>query len=280
MLQVANEDILQAENPMIKVAIYTRVSTDIQEKDGTSLETQVENCFELAKAKGYTVIAIFREVFTGSVYRERIELGKMRAMYRNGEIQGVLFNTFDRFSRNQIHLGVLISEMQHYNIFIECIKEQFDTTPTGRYMQDALAFVAEVEREKLLERTEDGRKREREGKLLGSGEPRYGYFWNEDRTAYIINEQEATIVRRIYAMALQGISIHTIASILTQEGVPSRGNRGKNGTRRGKGVWLHSTIHRILSWSGYSEGEAFVYVTHQKKVNGKRLTTLRPEEAN
>lgn len=259
----------------MRVAIYARVSTDVQEEDGTSLETQVENCIAFAEANGYIVVIIFREVFTGALYRERQELSKMRQMYRKGKINGVLFNTFDRLSRNQIHLGVLFDEMQHFNVRIDCVKEQFDRTAAGQFMRNALAFVAEVEREKIIQRTDDGkRKRAKNGKLLGGGAPRYGYAWNEKRTAFVINPEEAKIVLRIYAMALEGISIHTIAATLTQEGVPTRGNIG---TRKFKGVWLHSTIHRILSSPCYM-GEAFVYRTRQEKVNGHRLTTYRKEE--
>ncbi|MGH2497909.1 MAG: recombinase family protein [Ktedonobacteraceae bacterium] len=276
MSQGISTDVLRvAREEFMRVAIYARVSTDVQEEDGTSLETQIENCLVFAEANGYIVVVIFREVFTGALYRERPDLTKMRQMYRDGEINGVLFNTFDRFSRNQIHLGVLFDEMQHYNIRIDCVKEQFDRTPAGQFMRNALAFVAEVEREKIIQRTNDGkRKRAKNGKLLGGGVPRYGYAWNENRTAFVINPLEATIVLRIYAMALEGISIHTIAATLTQEGVPTRGNIG---TQKFKGVWLHSTVHRILSSPCYM-GEAYVYRTRQEKVNGHRLTTYRNEE--
>src|ERR1700688_506513 len=80
----------------IIVDIYARVSTSIQEEDGTSLEMQVENCLALVKAKGYTVAKIHREVYTGALYRERELLSEMRRRYRNGTIQGVIFNAFDR----------------------------------------------------------------------------------------------------------------------------------------------------------------------------------------
>ena len=272
-ITTGNPRILHAE--FIRIAIYARVSTDIQEEDGTSLETQVENCVQRAKERGFVVVAIFREVFTGALYRERPELTTMRDMYKRGEINGVLFNTFDRLSRNQIHLGVLFDEMQHYHVYVECVKEQFDQTPAGQFMRNALAFVAEVEREKILQRTDDGRrKRARNGKLLGWHSPRYGYSWNDDRTAYVINEKEAAIVRRIYTMALSGISIHRIAATLTKEGIPTRGTIG---TRVFKGVWLHSTVHRILSSPCYI-GEAVVYRTRQERVNGHRHTTYRSDE--
>lgn len=165
--------------------------------------------------------------------------------------------------------------MQYHNIIIECVKERFDTSAAGQFMRDGFAFAAEVEREKMLERIEDGRrKRAKNGKLLGWHSSRYGYAWNEDRTAYVVHEQEAKIVKRIYTMALEGVSIHSIASILTQEGVPTKGNLG---TRKFKGIWLHSTVHRILSSECYI-GVAVVYRTHQEKINGKRHTTYCSDE--
>ncbi len=274
MTQIVFED-MQHQSIGIVVDIYARVSTDIQEEDGTSLETQVENCLALATEKGYIVGKIFREVFTGALYRERPLLSEARMRYRNEDSQGLLFNTFDRLSRNQTHLGVFIDEMQHYNVFIECVKEKFDTSAAGQFMRNALAFVAEVEREKILARTDDGRrKRARDGKMLGWHSPRYGYAWNEERTAYVINEEEAKIVKRIYAMVLQGISIHSIASILTAEKVPTRGNPCMKNNR---GVWLHSTVHRILSSECYI-GVAVVYRTRQEKINGHRHTTFRSDE--
>jgi DNA invertase Pin-like site-specific DNA recombinase len=48
MTRSIREDIEWAVKATIKVAIYTRVSTDIQEEEGTSLETQIENCLQLA----------------------------------------------------------------------------------------------------------------------------------------------------------------------------------------------------------------------------------------
>jgi hypothetical protein len=165
--------------------------------------------------------------------------------------------------------------MQHYNVIIECVKEKFDTSAAGQFMRNALAFVAEVEREKIITRTDDGRrKRARDGKMLGWHSPRYGYVWNEDRTAYIIHEDEAKIVKRIYAMALDGISIHRIASILTEEKVPTRGDPC---SRKNNGVWLHSTVHRILSSECYI-GIAVVYRTRQEKINGHRHITYRSDE--
>lgn len=142
----------------IRAVIYTRVSTDKQEEEGTSLDGQVANCMTYANANNMLVVETFREVFTGSLYRERPLLTKLRQMARNRELDVVIINTFDRLSRNQTHQAVLWEEMEHLGIKIECVKEKIDETPTGEFLRNALGFVAEMERLKIVERTDTGRR--------------------------------------------------------------------------------------------------------------------------
>src|SRR6185437_4003085 len=130
----------------LRAIIYARVSTDRQEEEGSSLDVQVENCTGHAQSQHMAVVEMFREVFTGSLYRERPLLTKLRQMAQRKEFDVLLINTFDRLSRSQIHLAVLIDEMEHLGIRVECIKENFDDTPTGQFMRNVLGFVAEVER--------------------------------------------------------------------------------------------------------------------------------------
>jgi site-specific DNA recombinase len=69
-----------------------------------------------------------------------------------------------------------------------------------------MAFAAELEREKIRERTSRGRRmRARSGKLLGSRGPLYGYMWaDETRSTYIEHPEAAAIVRRVYADLCRG----------------------------------------------------------------------------
>lgn len=256
---------------VIRTAIYVRVSTDKQEEDGTSLDTQVENCLEYAKQNGLTVVAIYRETFTGALYRERPQLTNLRESYRKGELDAVLFNTFDRLSRNQIHLGVLIDEMEHYSIRIECVKEQFDNTATGQFMRNALAFVAQVEREKISYRTDTGRReRARNGKLIPGWKPRYGYIWaNEGKTHYVINPQEAQVVKSICEDYDNGGTFRGIAKKLNEKNVP---------TPSGKGYWCDATVRRILEDPIYiGRASSFKYDS-TKKVAGRVRNAMRPQE--
>jgi site-specific DNA recombinase len=261
----------QGYSPSMKRAvIYARVSTDKQEEDGTSLDTQVENCTRYAASLQLRVVEVFREVFTGSLYRERPMLTKLRVMARNGEFDALIVNMFDRLSRNQTHLAVLIDEMEHLGIQIECVNEKFDDTAAGQFMRSAMAFVAQVEREKIAERTMTGRrKRVLEGKLNPGWKPRYGYRWaGHKKERYEINEPEAEVIRYIFHLyADEHLSLKRLARRLTEEGIPSPS---------GQKAWFDSTVRRILVDPAYIGHErAFKYNTSTRR-SGKIVYARRP----
>ena len=50
----------------VRAVVYSRVSTDAQERDGTSLDTQERACEEYAQAKGWTVVECIKDTASGS----------------------------------------------------------------------------------------------------------------------------------------------------------------------------------------------------------------------
>ena len=82
----------------------------------------------------------------------------------------------DRLSRNQNHIGVLFDEVERAGARLEIITEKFEDTAMGRFILAARAFLAEVEREKISERTMRGKaERARSGKIpQGTGKGCYG----------------------------------------------------------------------------------------------------------
>ena len=117
-----------------------------------------------------------------------------------------------------------------------------------------------IDGEKILQRCEDGRQmRLAEGKLLGFGPPKYGYEWNEGRTAYRLHPQEREVVEKIFAWAKQGCTINRIVSLLQAAGIV---------TRTGNPVWTRSMVRNILSDPCYI-GEAIAYKTRSVHEPGK-----------
>ena len=61
----------------MRAAIYTRVSTDNQEQEGTSLQTQLEACLKYCHDKGYDVACRYSEAYSGLTL-ERPKLNELR----------------------------------------------------------------------------------------------------------------------------------------------------------------------------------------------------------
>lgn len=216
------------------VDIYCRVSTDIQE-DNTSLDQQEADGRNYCQSNGLIIGLVHREIWSGYQYREREKLALMRERYRDGKIQGVIIRTLDRLSRSQVHNAILMEEMEHHKIVLHCVKETIDDTPMGKFTRMILAFVAEMELEKIMDRTMTGRiSMAKQGAFKEGPKPLYGYKWNEDQKKYyrIINKEEAYICRFIHQEFDKGKGSRTILGQLIEK-EPSR-------------KWMRGAIHQIL----------------------------------
>ena len=73
----------------MRAAIYCRVSTEDQEREGTSLQTQFEACLSYCHDKGYDVAYRFSEAYSGLTL-ERPKLNELRELVRNEQIDVVV----------------------------------------------------------------------------------------------------------------------------------------------------------------------------------------------
>lgn len=228
------------------VDIYCRVSTDPQE-DNTSLDEQEAGSRQYCVQNSLIVSQVHHEVWSGYQYREREKLNVMRERYRDGKIQGVVIRTLDRLSRSQVHNAILMEEMEHYGIVLHCVKEVIDDTPMGKFIRMVLAFVAEMEREKIMDRTMTGRTnavKQGSMKAISTHKLRYGFQWADaEKTKIMLSETEvapgeteADIVRWMAEQYAAGVGSITIRQILNERGIPSPSGQ----------EWRECTIMRIL----------------------------------
>ncbi len=206
------------------VDIYCRVSTDPQE-DNSSLDEQEAAGREFCRANGLIIGMVHRETFSGYQYRERKKLSIMRERYRDGLIQGVVIRTLDRLSRSQTHVAILMEEMEHYGVTLHSVKEVIDDTPMGKFARMVLAFVAEMEREKIMDRTITGKvNKARDGKVVSGNKPLYGWKWvlndKGERDYLVLDEDQANVLREAGQEYADGVSLRQILTRLEAEKVP------------------------------------------------------------
>jgi hypothetical protein len=80
-------------------------------------------------------------------------------------------------------------------------------------------------------------RRVREGNPNATGQPRYGFRYNEAKDALVVHEPEMRVVERIFRMAAEGLGLNAIQGRLHAASVP---------TAKGKLVWSIQMIRRVI----------------------------------
>ena len=241
-----------ATHPTI-VDIYCRVSTDPQE-DNTSFDEQERCAREFCRTNGFIVGLVHRETFSGYVYRERKKLSLMRERYRDDKIQGVVVRTFDRLSRRQAHAAILMEEMEYHSIAFHCVMDPVSREDKAmeQFVRMILAFVAEMEREKIMDRTMTGRiAQAKKGEIREGPKPLYGYRWHDPLTKDYreINKPQAAVCRWLHEQFDKGIGPRALLRAVVEKD-PSR-------------KWTRGAIHQILSDPRRTGKDAQVFTRHK-----------------
>ena len=236
---------------MKRACIYSRVSTQEQAKEGTSLDSQVEFMLQWALEHGYLVPHeyIFREECSGAVL-ERPRLDRVRELASQGRVEAVLVYSWDRLSRNTTHqhvLRYLLEEKQGIKLISVTQPDGEDMmTRAGRGL---MAIVAEIERELIRERTMRGkRNRAKAGKLPTGGGGLYGYCYNKETGKREINQEEAQVVKMIFHwLVYDRMSLNAICLKLMDMGIPAP---------KGGRAWSRGTVGRLVRRIDYT-GKSF-----------------------
>lgn len=250
----------------MKALIYCRVSTTKQGEDGSSLDSQLAACESYAADQGYAVAGIYRETYSGAYLYDRPQLEKLRARVReeDGDIKVVIVHSVDRLSRNLSHLFIIIEELERHNAKALFVTEAFDSTAEGKLLQSVKSYVAEVEREKIRERTMRGRLSKIKDGTISNRRPLYGYILTKDGRREPCPDT-SHVVQEMFARMADGGSLRSISADLNARGIP---------TPTGKGVWWGNSIAVILKNPAYTgKVTMFRYKHRSKTVKGRRTTT-------
>lgn len=260
-----------------RCAIYVRVSTAGQERDGTSLETQEAACREYAESHGYTVVGVYRDAHTGTELWERPQLTLLRERVRQREIDVLLAFDPDRAFRSQVYTAIVLEECQRHGCRLDFVLFELEDSAQGRFLLSARQFVAELELEKIRERTVRGKRaRLTGGKIHNHGPELFGYRRDKEAGVRLIHEYQAAIVRRIFErIGVDGASIRSLVKQLNDEGIPtpSAGKQDRDGD--GASRWGTGVIHRMVRNPAY-KGETIEWRTTGH--GGKRNPTEKPQD--
>jgi len=263
----------------MKAAVYCRVSTEDQEREGTSLQSQLETCLRKAQELGYQVPEefIILETYSGLTL-DRPKLPQIRQWVRDKEVEAVIAYTLDRISRDPVHFIILQEELEKAGVELALVTETVDSSDLGKLITYIKGYAAKLEAEKIRERSMRGKRmRAIQGKLpSGAGRKLYGYDYLPGKGigegVRYVNEGEAKWVRNMYYWLVEeGLAVNAITRRLRALDVL---------TPSGSKFWLRQTVYRILTNPAYT-GKTYAftrsYVEPQKRLkpNTRKNTGIR-----
>jgi site-specific DNA recombinase len=206
-----------------RAILYARVSTDEQARSGYSLAQQIEALRQYAAREGYEVLEEVSDPGQSGASLERPGMDRVRDLVAAGSVSVVLAQDRDRLAREPAYLYLLREEFAPHDCTLRALNDRGDDSPEGQLTDGILDQIARFERLKIAERSRRGRQRKaREGKVLATHAPRYGFKLNANRDGYEIDVGEMEIVRRIFQMVgVEGRSIRSISTILEREDIPT-----------------------------------------------------------
>lgn len=143
---------------------YCRVSTNMQAKDGNSLEVQEK----LLKENGAE--EIYSDAFTGTK-AHRPELDKLLDKLQQGD--KLVITKLDRIARSAAQGTELIQTLLDNGITVHVLNMGLmDNTPTGKLIRNIMLAFAEFERDMIIERTQEGKAIAKKQPDFREGRPR------------------------------------------------------------------------------------------------------------
>ena len=207
----------------MNVAIYVRVSTDIQAEHGYSLETQLEACRKRAAAIGATTIKEYVEDGHSGAYIDRPALNEMRDAIHAKMYDAVICYDPDRLARKLYTQLILTEEIERNGATPIFVDTEYKNTPEGKLFYHMRGVFAEYEREKIKERTMRGKRGKlKSGKVITDSHI-YGYDFDSETCQYTVNPIEADIINKIFDWYITERigGAEKIAIRLSEIGVPS-----------------------------------------------------------
>ena len=259
--------------------IYLRLSRDDNlEGESYSIGNQKKLLTKTAKDLGYSNFVTFIDDGVSGVTMNRPGFNDMMQQLEENRAAALLVKDLSRLGRNYIEVGRLMEEFfPEHDIRLIAVSDNIDTDEGENEMAPIRNLFNEWYARDI------SKKRRIRNKIKGNageplGQPPYGYIKDPDNPKHwIIEEEAASTVRRIFSMTLDGLGPEQIAAQLERDGVLTpRAYWQQRGIKRpGKGdldrptKWGKTTIMQMLSIQEYC-GDILNFKTYSKSYKNKK----------
>jgi len=197
------------EEKPLSCAIYVRVSTEEQAKEGISIKAQTDRCKAFCKARGWEIYKVYKDPGFSAATLDRPALQLLIADAEAKRFDVLLVYKFDRFSRKVKDLIDILEYLKEKEVNFTSVTEQIDTTSAmGEAFFHMIGVFAQLERGMVKERVELAF-----GKKIESGEylnrAPLGYIYKNRKLT--INTEESSKVKEIFNMRANGVHYKEIS---------------------------------------------------------------------
>ena len=246
-------------------ALYERLSRDDfgkdddQQRESNSISNQKAMLEEFAARQGFTNIVHFTDDGISGTCFDRPGFLAMMKEVEAGNVEYLCIKDMSRMGRDYLKVGQIMEILRQRGVRLIAINDGVDSargdddfTPFRNIMNE---YYARDTSRKIRSTFQSKGK---SGKHL-TGTVIYGYLWNEARDQWLVDPEAAEVIKRIFAMTIEGYGPYQIASKLKEEKIliPSaylaRHGEGVNKNKTFKDVygWGSSTICNILEKREY-----------------------------
>lgn len=263
-----------------KVGIYLRLSREDERLgESGSISNQRDLLLNYIKDNNLTLVS---EYVDDGVSGTTFDRDGFRCMIKDCEskkINMIITKDTSRLGRDHIEFGFYVERyFPEHNIRYVAVNDGIDTFKNTS-ANDMLVFKSAFNDMYVKDISNKLRSslytKKRKGCFVGAYAP-YGYNKDTlDKHKLVINENEAAVVRRIFRMFINGISINKICDILTKDGIktPSISKNMNIGlSNYHYGIWSLRTVSDILKNEVYIGN---LIQCKQRKVNYKSKKRVR-----
>lgn len=216
---------------MIDVVAYCRYSSDNQREE--SINAQIRAIEDFCLKNNYNLIKIYKdEAISGTSVKDREQFLELIKASKNKNFKYVIVHKFDRFARNRYDHAIYEKKLNNNGVKLLSVLEQLNDSPEAVILKSVLTGMNEYY---SLNLSREVKKELKENALKcfhNGGIPPLGYDVNENKM-YVINEEEAKIIRLIFKMFINGVGYASIADELNKKGFRNkRGNSFKKNSIR------------------------------------------------
>src|SRR5712671_4861164 len=233
-----------------RCAIYTRKSSEEGlEQEFNSLAAQREACEALIRSQRNEGWVLARTRYDDGGFSggnlQRPALQGLLADIRAGRIEIVVVYKVDRLTRSLADFARLVEIFDAQGASFVSVTQQFSTTSSmGRLTLNVLLSFAQFERDVTGERIRDKiAASKKKGMWMGGNVP-LGY--DADERALVINQVEAEIVRRIFALYREHGCVRRVKDDADRLGLRTKRRTTAKGAERGGASFSRGNIYRLL----------------------------------